>query len=334
MKKKIIISISGGIDSSLTTILLKKIGLYVECISIKNWTEKKYCLYKKDLIHKKIICKKYKIKLNKINLTKEYWSKVFITFLKNLKKGININPDILCNRDIKFNIVIKYIKYFLNFNEIATGHFAKNIKRKKNNIEISLDKEKDQTYFLSEINKKILKNVVFPLNNYNKQTIKKILNIYNLINKNKKNSTGICFIENKNFKNFISKYIKNKKGNFKDEKGKYIKKHKGNHLYTIGEKIKYKKEIFYIYKKNYKKNIIYIKKKEFLKKYNKFYLKNIKNIKINKIYNIKIRHQKKTYKCCINNKKCLIIKNCENLITPGQNITFYEKKNLYKTIRF
>lgn len=260
MKKKIIISFSGGIDSSLTSIILKKTGLHIECISIQNWTKTEKCAYKKDFIYKKIICKKYKIKLNKINLTKEYWGKVFIVFLKNLKKGININPDVLCNKKIKFNLLIKYIKKYLNFNQIATGHFAKNKKTNKHNLEMSIDKEKDQTYFLSEINIKILKNVIFPLNNYKKITIKKILNTYNLINKNKKNSTGICFIENKNFKNFISKYIKNKKGIIKNEKNKYIKTHKGLHFYTIGEKIKHNKEIFFIYEKKLKNNTIYVKK--------------------------------------------------------------------------
>lgn len=320
MKKKIIIGLSSGIDSTITLLILKKIKFYIEAIFIINWEENNICQNKKDLIYIKILCKKYKIKLHIKNFSKKYWNVVFIDFINKLKNGLTPNPDIICNEKIKFKVFKNYIKKFLNFNILATGHYAKIFKKKKKIIlKESFNEEKDQTYFLSKIKLINLKNIIFPITNYIKKNIKLLLKKYKCINKNKKNSTGICFIGNNNFKTFLKKYIKKNNGNIIKNKKK-IAEHDGIHFYTLGEKIKIKQNIYYIIKKNIQKNILYVTSKN--KKKNKIY---INPIKIKKdLYKIKIRHQNTKYTCFLIKKNKIITKNILTLLAPGQYISFYK----------
>lgn len=338
-KKKIIQSLSGGIDSTTTLLILKINDFYVESLFIKNWSKIISCTAKKDFILIKIICKKLKIKINYIDTSKNYWTLVFCNLLKNLKKGFTINPDIKCNEKIKFNLILNII-INLNYDKMSTGHYAENLKKKnKYFLKISYNKEKDQTYFLSTIKKSVLKNIIFPINGYSKNKIKIILKKINLINKNKKNSTGICFIENNNFKNFIEKYIKKSTGPIIDYDNKNkIGLHDGHCFYTIGEKlfIKNNNTKYYIYKKNIKKNILYVKTSAKITILKKIKVNNIKlNKHINKqaVYTIKLRHQGLFFNCIIKNQYYIIIRNHNDYLTPGQQITFYKKNiQLYSTI--
>lgn len=334
-KQKILISLSAGIDSTTTLLILKKNGFYIEALFMTNWTSNTTCLNNKDITHAKILCKKLKIILHFINLSHQYWSLVFITFLKKLKLGLTPNPDIICNEKIKFNILLKHSKNNLNFNFLSTGHYAKLYKKNSILLQQPFNLEKDQTYFLSKIKSSILKYVLFPIANYSKHFIKKKLKYLNFLNSNKKNSTGICFIGADNFKNFIKNYLIKKIGEIKDSNNKQIGYHDGLHFYTIGQKKTYNNntESGYIFKKNIQKNILYITTNSnsslTTKKIKIHQIKITEKEKEKILCTVKIRNQNKNLQCLLNIKtKSIILKKKDTLAAPGQYISFY-KNNIY-----
>lgn len=342
MKKiKIGIALSGGIDSSVAALLLKKNKFYVEGFFMKNWKffNQTECVNKKDYYYAKKISSILNIRLHILDFSDEYWNFIFLSFLKQLSSGKTPNPDIICNKKIKFNILLFYLLKKFNLDFLSTGHYSKIIKKK--NIfflKEAFDKEKDQTYFLNQINKKIKKKIIFPVSNYSKKEIKKIAILNNLINFNKKDSSGICFIENNKFSKFIIKYLNPSKGNIIYKKN-IIGKHKGLFLYTIGQKINIsiKNKIsqkLYVYKKNFKKNILFVSKNNNKKLFiNKCKISNINLFfgrKKTFMCDSKIRHGKIYEKCLIkktknsNNYK-IIFKRKQKALSVGQYISFYNK---------
>ncbi len=339
---KVIVGLSGGIDSSVTTWLLKQMGFKVECLFIKCWEEnnhnKQYCHYKKDYLDALNICKKLNIKLHKINFSYEYWNKVFKIFIKELNKSKTPNPDILCNKEIKFKLFLKFSFKILKADFIATGHYVNKI-RKKNIFLLlkGIDNLKDQSYFLYILKQKQIKKSLFPLGNYYKKEIRKIALNLNLPNAKKKSSTGICFIGKRKYKNFIKKFIKNKPGKIIDiENKKILGYHKGLFYYTIGQRknlnIKSNVPYYVVKKKNKKNKLLVVKKKN--KKFLYFkgiYIKNIHFIYLKKKYkiifcNIKTRYQQKEIPCKIifNKNIKVIFKNSIFAVAPGQSAVFYK----------
>ncbi len=345
---KVIIALSGGVDSSVTVWILKQLGYKIKCVFIKCWEENnnnnnniKKCKYKKDYQDAKKICQLLNVKLYKINLSFEYWKYVFSKFIKNQKKNKTLNPDILCNKKIKFKIFIKFSIKILKANFISTGHYI--IKKKKKNIYYlikGIDKKKDQSYFLYNLTQKKIKKCIFPLGTYYKKNIRKIAKNLNFINSKKKDSTGICFIGKKNFFKFIQKYIKSKPGKIINTENKILGNHKGLHLYTIGQRKKLNINLgqhipYYVFKKNIKNNKLIVVsgiKNKLLYSIG-MYIKNIHfiNKKNNKkkilFCNIKIRHQQyKKILCKIYlKKKKILSKKKMFAITPGQSVVFYKK---------
>ncbi len=335
---KVIVGLSGGIDSTITIWILKKLGYKVKCVFIKCW-ESKNC--KNDIKECKKICKIFKVKLIKINLSYEYWNKVFLVFIKKLKNNQTPNPDIICNKEIKFKLFIYFSLKILKYDFISTGHYVNTkYKKKKNYLLKGKDKKKDQSYFLYNIKQKQLSKCIFPLGNYKKKNIRKIAINLKLPNALKKDSVGICFIGKKKFNKFIIKFIKKKKGKIIQlENKKKIGKHKGLFLYTIGQRknlrLKKNKYPLYVAKKKKKKNILIVcKKKNKILYKNYFYLKKIYLInKIKKLNNfkckVKTRYQQKSIKCkiIIIKKKKIKIKLKKKIfaITPGQSAVFYKK---------
>ena len=266
--KKIIVGMSGGVDSSITAALLKEQGHDLSALFMKNWEEDDQddCSSKKDYEDAKRICKKLNIKLNSINFSDKYWDLVFKRFLLELENGFTPNPDIYCNKEIKFNYFLKYA-LSLGADKIATGHYAKII---EGNGQISLnmpkDKFKDQTYFLYMLNQEILKDLLFPLEDLNKNEVKSIAKDLDIPLSEKKESMGICFIGNKKFKRFIGKYIKNKPGDIVNENNEIIGKHNGIFYTTIGQRegigiggMKNSKNLpWYVYKKDIENNKLFV----------------------------------------------------------------------------
>lgn len=346
-KKKVIIGISGGVDSSVAAWLLKNNGYKVEGLFMKNWEEndKNNCSIKKDLIDAENVCNQLNIYLHKVNFSSEYWQYVFKNFLKEYKKGNTPNPDILCNKEIKFKLFLKFAIKYLNADFIATGHYAKNKKIGKYYFLLKgIDPKKDQSYFLYTLNSKILKKVLFPLGNLYKIQVRKIAESLKLITAKKKDSTGICFIGKRNFKNFLSKYLPVNPGNIIDFKGKIIGNHQGIPYYTIGQrkglgiggiKNNKNKQPWYVIEKNIISNEIIVGQglnhpqlQSIGLLANKVHWINRRLLKNNFICTLKTRYNQKLTYCIVklftnNNIKVFFYKTL-TAVTPGQSVVFYK----------
>ncbi|CAB0038851.1 unnamed protein product [Trichogramma brassicae] len=274
MFKKVVVGISGGVDSAVTALLLKSKGFEVTAVFMKNWdiaNELGECQADKDLEDAKWICNKLKIPLVDVNFVKEYWNDVFDNLIKNYEKGNTPNPDIQCNKKIKFNKFFNFARSELGADAIATGHYARSsfgpyLESFKANENARLlrakDSFKDQTFFLSQIPQLALQRTMFPLGDYFKQEVKQIAKEANLdIVVNKKESMGICFIGRRNFQKFIDEYIENKPGNFIDIlTGEIVGKHNGIHQWTLGQccRIGGISVSYFVLHKNISNNNIYV----------------------------------------------------------------------------
>ncbi len=248
-KKKVIIGLSGGVDSSVAAYLLLKDGYDVEAVFMRNWDSAtnldikgnptvwdEVCEQEKDYQDAKKVADKLGIILHKVDFIEDYWDRVFTYFLDEYKKNRTPNPDVLCNNEIKFKAFVDYAKRF-NPDYIAMGHYAQ-IDRDGDYPKLlrAMDQNKDQTYFLSQLREDQLKNVMFPIGHLDKKDVRKIANEQGLATANKKDSTGICFIGERHFADFLSNYLPAQKGLMKRLDGTVIKEHFGLMNYTIGQR--------------------------------------------------------------------------------------------------
>ena len=238
MKETIIIGMSGGVDSAVSAALLVEKGYNVEAVFMKNWDEEdtEFCTAAEDYKDALQVCEELDIPLRSIDLTEEYWENVFKVFLKECESGRTPNPDVLCNKEIKFN---QFYKYALSqgFDLIATGHYAKKVNNINSELHSPTDKVKDQTYFLYTLDEKVLRNTVFPLEEMTKDEVKKIATDLGFGLEKKKESMGICFIGKRKFSSFIDSYVEPVKGpiiNYNDNQ--IIGTHEGLSKYTVGQR--------------------------------------------------------------------------------------------------
>ena len=270
--KKVVIGMSGGVDSSVAAIKLKEQGYDVIGLFMRNWdsfadgemegaptTKEGICPQEVDYNDAKKVCDKLGIPLHRKDFVKEYWDYVFTYFLDELKKGRTPNPDIMCNKYIKFDMFAKEAEK-LGADYIATGHYA----RIKDGKQLrAVDDNKDQTYFLSQVSKEQLKNVLFPIGDMVKPDVRKIAEEWDLVTAEKKDSTGICFIGERNFNNFLKNYLPNKPGDIINiDTNEKVGEHIGLMYYTIGQRrgldIGGTKERMFVVGKDLNKNILYI----------------------------------------------------------------------------
>ena len=270
--KKVVVGMSGGVDSSVAAIILKQQGYDVIGLFMRNWDSSlnndylgnpnlnnNICPQEDDYNDALEVCKKLNIPLHRIDFVKEYWDYVFTYFLDELKLGRTPNPDIMCNKYIKFDYFIKEAKR-LGADYVATGHYAR---LKDGKLLRGVDDNKDQTYFLSQLSNKQLENVLFPIGDLVKSEVRQIAEEYNLITAKKKDSTGICFIGERNFKEFLKNYLPAKPGKVVDiDKNKVVGEHQGLMYYTIGQRkglnIGGNTDKMFIVGKNLKDNILYV----------------------------------------------------------------------------
>ena len=230
---------SGGVDSSVAAAILLEKGYEVIGLFMQNWEEEDdngVCTAVSDYEDVKRVCNKLKIPYYTVNFAKEYWDRVFKYFLEEYEKGRTPNPDVLCNREIKFGPFLDYAKE-LGADYIATGHYAK-VERKdgKTYLKKAVDTNKDQTYFLNQLSQKQLEMVLFPLGDMCKPKVREIAEKYGLVTAEKKDSTGICFIGERRFREFLKSYIPCKKGDIVDKDGKKVGEHEGVMYYTLGQR--------------------------------------------------------------------------------------------------
>ena len=321
---RVLVGMSGGVDSSVSAALLLQEGYEVEGAFMKNWEDDDgtpLCTAKEDFMDAAKVADQLNIKLHHVNFSKKYKSKVFNKFLMDLEKGKTPNPDVLCNQYIKFN---EFYKYAIEneFDYIATGHYA-GIKEISglNYLVKAKDENKDQTYFLCNINQEVLNKTIFPLSELTKKEVRDIAKSMNLSTFEKKDSTGICFIGERPFPSFLENYIKDKPGKIVCDRGNNIGTHRGLSFYTLGQR----QGLGIGGLKNYDERPWYVvEKKLSVNSINWICEPNLTEpIKLD----AKIRYRQDDQECILSKKGktfSVEFKKPQRAITPGQSIVFYQ----------
>lgn len=341
--KKVIVGLSGGVDSAVAAYLLQQQGYEVSAVYMQNWEEdsSENCSSVEDLASALAVSEHLSIKIEIINFAKEYWQEVFEQFISAHAAGLTPNPDILCNSEIKFK---HFLNYALDNNAdfIATGHYAEIVKfDSEYKLKIPMDKNKDQTYFLHKLQQHQLRKSIFPLAAYNKDSIRQIAAKISLPNSTRKDSTGICFIGEKNYKNFLSGYMLAKPGDIVDEFGNIHGRHDGLIFYTIGQRKGIKlggvkntlEKPWYVMAKDFSKNQLLICQGDSNKKLFKDRLRATdvhwigpKEPQLPLQCMAKIRYRQELQDCEIiknSNGIVVVFAKQQRAITPGQSVVFY-----------
>lgn len=238
--KKVICGMSGGVDSSVSAFILQQQGYQVEGLFMKNWEEDDdtdYCTAAADLADAQAVCDKLGIKLHKINFAAEYWDNVFEHFLAEYQAGRTPNPDILCNKEIKFKAFLEYAAEDLGADYIATGHYVRRHDLSDGaQLLRGLDPNKDQSYFLYTLSKDQVAQSLFPVGDIEKPVVRAIAEDLGLVTAKKKDSTGICFIGERKFKDFLARYLPAQPGNIRTLDGEIIGRHQGLMYHTLGQR--------------------------------------------------------------------------------------------------
>lgn len=239
--KKVIVGMSGGVDSSVSAYLLLQQGYQVEGLFMKNWEEDdndEYCAAAEDMADAQAVCDKLGIKLHKVNFAAEYWDNVFEYFLAEYKAGRTPNPDIMCNKEIKFKAFLEFAAEALGADYIATGHYVRRRYQDGHwQMLRGLDHNKDQSYFLYTLAEQHIAQTLFPVGDLEKPAVRAIAEQQGLVTHDKKDSTGICFIGERKFKDFLQQYLPAQPGDIVSiDDGKVIGRHEGLMYHTLGQR--------------------------------------------------------------------------------------------------
>jgi len=263
--KRVVIGMSGGVDSSVSALLLKEQGYQVTALFMKNWEEQDatgVCRSAQDYEDVVKVCEALDIPYYAVNFVKEYREHVFSHFLSELRLGHTPNPDILCNREIKFKVFLEKALE-LGADYLATGHYSQ-IEGQK--LLKGKDLGKDQSYFLYTLNRTILQKVLFPIGHLEKTEVRRIAKERGLATFEKKDSTGICFIGKRDFKSFVGGYLGYTPGDFETLCGKKLGRHDGIAFYTIGQRkgmgIGGKGEAWFVVGKDPLRNVVFVEQGE------------------------------------------------------------------------
>lgn len=341
----IIVGLSGGVDSSVSAYLLKEAGHHVEAIFMKNWEgddTDTYCSAAKDLSDAQAVCDALKIDLHMVNFADTYWERVFAYFLAEYRAGRTPNPDILCNKEIKFNAFLNYAKQ-RGADYIATGHYVRS-HHDENQVKLlkGLDTQKDQSYFLYALDESQLAQSIFPVGDLPKPQVRAIAENIGLKNHAKKDSTGICFIGERKFKTFLNDYLPAQPGKIKTLDGEEIGTHDGLMFYTIGQRQglhiggqKGKTEApWYVAEKNIKENILIVVQgdqhpalfKKTLTVANIHWINAAPNLPLQT--KAKTRYRQPDQACTIHSLSTTQLQveflEPQRAVTPGQSIVFYQ----------
>lgn len=234
---RVVVGMSGGVDSAVAAHLLKKQGFEVIGLFMHNWheTEGDACTSEEDYSDVKRVCMTLDIPYYSVDFADEYMDRVFMQFVEEYKKGRTPNPDVLCNREIKFGPFLQHAEK-MNADFVATGHYAGVLReRGRTFLTLAKDQNKDQTYFLNQLSEKQLEKVLFPLKDLSKPEVREIARSIGISNADKKDSTGICFVGERKFREFLSHYIPMKEGKIMCD-GRVVGEHKGVYYYTLGQR--------------------------------------------------------------------------------------------------
>ncbi|MCX6701953.1 MAG: tRNA 2-thiouridine(34) synthase MnmA [Candidatus Zambryskibacteria bacterium] len=341
---KVFVGVSGGVDSSVALALLKNDDYDVTGVFLKVWSPNFLpCDWKEERRSAMRVCATLGVPFMTIDCEKEYKKEVVDYMIREYSEGRVPNPDVFCNKYVKFGVFLKKALE-MGADYIATGHYSRKLKVEngKYQLQEAIDKNKDQSYFLYTLNQKQLSHTLFPVGAITKPEVRKLAKKFGLPTAEKKDSQGVCFLGKLDMKDFLSHYIKIKKGKVLNTKGEVVGFHDGAMFYTIGQRHGFtitKKSIkdprFFIILKNLKKNTITIANKE--KEKNKVY--SIKNISLSKIHfingkepkfplktTVRIRYRQEKQKCVLDKKSkgyVVLFDNSQNAIAIGQSAVFY-----------
>ncbi|WP_010531085.1 tRNA 2-thiouridine(34) synthase MnmA [Lentibacillus jeotgali] len=340
---RVVVGMSGGVDSSVAALLLKEEGYDVVGIFMKNWDdtdENGVCTATEDYDDVVRVCNQLDIPYFAVNFEKQYWDKVFTYFLDEYKAGRTPNPDVMCNKEIKFKAFLEHAMS-LGADYLATGHYAQ-VRENDGKYEMlrGIDDNKDQTYFLNQLSHDVLEKVMFPLGHLDKREVREIAKEHDLVTASKKDSTGICFIGERNFKEFLSEYLPAQPGQMKTLDGKEKGRHDGLMYYTIGQRqglgIGGSGEPWFVVGKNLDENILYVDQGF---DNDKLYSDGLIASDVNWINNIpdesfsctaKFRYRQKDSAVTVtkmeNGKVHVEFAEKQRAITPGQAVVFYNSE--------
>ena len=338
---------SGGVDSSVAALLLLEQGYEVEGLFMKNWEEDDdadYCAAAVDLNDAESVCEKLDIKLHTINFSSEYWDRVFKHFLDEYSAGRTPNPDILCNKEIKFRAFLEHAKS-LGAEKIATGHYVRTRKQdNKTQLLRGLDNNKDQSYFLHALNQYQLSHTLFPIGEFDKTEIRQLAKTHDLTTHDKKDSTGICFIGERRFSTFLEKYLPAKPGTIHTVDDEPIGEHNGLMYYTLGQRKglgigglkESDEEPWYVVEKDLLNNRLIVAQghdhpamfHNRLETNQINWIEDSAPVSDNISVTAKIRYRQNDQKCVLNKidetKYVVDFDDAQRAITPGQSIVFYQ----------
>ncbi len=346
---KIIVGLSGGVDSSVAALLLQEQGYEVEALFMKNWNEPAKdgaCLWEADVEDAMQVCDKLAIPLNTVDLSARYWDKVFKTFLHEYQHGRTPNPDVLCNQEIKFKAFVEHA-IGLGGTQIATGHYAEALKKEDHyQLLKGFDHNKDQSYFLCCLNQQQLQKALFPIGGLTKDAVRKRAKQAGLITHNKKDSTGICFIGEQSFRQFLSRFIPPHPGHIKTTDGQVIGEHDGVFYYTLGQRQGLgiggvqgaSDAAWYVVQKNLQDNVLIVAQDH---DHPLLHCQSVMASSLNWVLGeppalpfsckAKTRYRQADQDCIIkkiDNNICTVhFKLSQRAVTPGQFIVFYEENN-------
>lgn len=340
---------SGGVDSSVALMLLKEQGFDVTAFYLKIWLEDELqhiavCPWEEDLQYIREICERESVPLKIINMQKEYFDTIIKYTLSEVKAGRTPNPDVMCNSRIKFGLFLDKIDEIdrntaEKFEKIATGHYAQIEEIEGiHYLKTSPDPVKDQTYFLSHLSQDQLKRLKFPVGSMTKTRVRELAHKYDLPNKDRKDSQGVCFLGKFKYNEFLKHYLGVKKGDIIDyDTGKKLGEHEGYWYFTIGQRkgIKLGGGPYFVVKKDVKKNLVYVSNKYYGNDKKRNSLKvadlswNTQRKPASNELKIKLRHSDYYYDCkykdVLPNEAELILDESDQGIAPGQFVAFYEK---------
>lgn len=335
--KTVVVGMSGGVDSSVSALLLKQKGYQVVGMFMRNWEEldeNGQCTSKQDYQDVAETCSQLDIPFQAIDFVEEYKENVFDHFLAEYRKGHTPNPDILCNREIKFKLFYeKAMELGADF--LATGHYCRTDGK---HLFKGLDENKDQSYFLYAISPHVLSKVIFPIGDLEKPEVRKIAADHDLPTKTKKDSTGICFIGERNFQNFLSQYIDSQRGDFKLLNGKTVGQHDGACFYTVGQRkhlgLGGQGERWFVVDKDLETNTVYVERGNHPKLYvTELYANEINWLSKPSVFPIsckaKIRYRQADQSCQVhlieNSKVHVIFDSPQRGAVVGQSLVFYSE---------
>ena len=342
-KPRVIVGMSGGVDSSVAALLLLRQGYDVHGVFMKNWEDSfdaGYCSAAEDLTDAEDVCETLGIPLHKVNFSEQYRQRVFDYFLAEHRAGRTPNPDVLCNKEIKFRAFLDHARR-LGADRIATGHYARLRQTGSTQLLKGIDSCKDQSYFLHALNQEQLRDAVFPLGESLKNQVRELAQENDLITHDKKDSTGICFIGERDFRAFLRQYLTDDPGPMQTPEGEIVGEHIGLSFYTIGQRhglgiggrADTNEEPWFVVDKNMLNNTLIVVQG---KQHPRLFSKALRASKLHWIERVpaapfscraKIRYRQTDQECRIRwleDDQCEVeFEQLQRAVTPGQSIVFY-----------